>query len=402
MSLKTKKLIPKRKSSRVIYVSTYIPQRCGIATFTKDVTNAVNMLNPFALAEIMAIVKPDENPEFPWEVKYKIEKDNLDSYLEAAKYINNSCADAVMIEFEFGIFGGNYGEYVLDFVKAVNKPVVITCHTIPEDPKSDYGKVLKKLCPLVSGISVMMEQSVKKLVTDYQADRKKIVVIPHGTPDLPFTNSSQYKKDKGLKDRYVLGNINLISENKGIEYTIEAVQKIAKKIPEVIYLAIGQTHPGILAKSGEKYRNLLKKKVKQLGIQKNVRFVNKYVSLEELIVWLKTMDVYITPYLDPQQSSSGALAYALGAGKPCISTPYKYAKEVLARGRGIIIPFKDSNAIAKAVINLYENKNKRQKIQQHAYDYGRHMTWSAVALQHLDLFEAIIKKHKNVRLSKKI
>jgi len=389
-----RKLGHKRKSTRVIYISTYIPQKCGIATFTKDVTNAINMLNPYALAEIMAIVKPGENPDFPWEVKYRIEKDNLNSYSEAAKYINNSCADVVMIEFEFGIFGGNCGEYVIPFVKEINKPVVVTCHTIPEDAESNYGKVLKKLCQLVSGITVMMDKSVKKLVADYQVERRKIVAIPHGTPDLPYTISDSFKKYKDLKGRFVLGNINLVSENKGLEYTIEAVAQIVKKIPEVLYLAIGQTHPGILADVGEKYRNWLKQKVKDLGIQKNVRFVNKYVSLEDLIIWLKTMDVYITPYLDPQQSSSGALAYALGAGKSCISTPYSYAKEVLAKGRGVLVPFRDSKAIAKAVVRLYENKDRRILMQKRAYEYGRFMTWSAVALQHLDLFEIVIKKHK--------
>jgi len=394
MNAVLRKLGKKRKPIRVIYVSTYIPQKCGIATFTKDVTNAINMLNPYALAEIMAVIKQGENPDFPWEVKYKIEKENLNSYLEAAKYINNSGANAVMMEFEFGIFGGNCGEYVIAFVKAIKKPVIITCHTIPEDPGSTYGNVLRKLCLLVSGVVVMMEQSEKKLVADYGVERKKIVVIPHGTPDLPFTTADRFKKNKGLGGRFVLGNINLVSENKGLEYTIEAVAKVAEVIPEVLYLAIGQTHPGILADVGEKYRNFLKQRVKELGIQKNVRFVNEYVSLENLVVWLQTMDVYITPYLDPQQSSSGALAYALGAGKSCISTLYSYAEEVLAKGRGVLVPFRDSQAIAKAVIDLYENKNRKMLAQKRVYEYGRHMTWLAVALQHLDMFEMVIKRNK--------
>jgi glycosyltransferase involved in cell wall biosynthesis len=353
------------------------------------------MLNPYALAEIMAIVKPKENPEFPWEVKYKIEKENLDSYLDASKYINHSGADAVMIEFEFGLFGGNCGDFVLDFVKAIEKPVVITCHTIPEDPSSNYGQVLQKLCQQVSGITVMLNQSVRKLVTGYKIDRKKIFVIPHGTPDLPFTFPDHFKKVKGLKGRFIIGNINLVSEGKGLEYTIEAVAQIVKKIPEILYLVVGQTHPGILMDVGEKYRNSLKDKVKKLGIQKNVKFINKYVSLDELIFWLKTMDVYVTPYLDPQQSSSGALAYAVGAGKACVSTRYNYAKEVLSQGRGILVPFRDSNAIAKAVIDLYTDKEKKISIQRRAYEYGRFMTWPAVALQHLDLFSSAIKKQKN-------
>ncbi|MFA6250340.1 MAG: glycosyltransferase family 4 protein [Candidatus Shapirobacteria bacterium] len=387
-------LTRKRKPLRLIYVSTYVPQKCGIATFTKDVTNAINMLNPFALGEIMAVVKTGEEPEFPWEVKYKIQRDDLNTYLQAACYINNSGADVVMIEHEFGIFGGSFGEYIIPFLDAVKKPVVSTFHTIPEDPESEYGRVLKKFGDKVWGITVMLEQSAKKLAKDYKISKKKIVVIPHGTPDLPFTSSDKYKKDKGLKGRFILGNVNLLAKNKGLEYTIEAIAKIAKDIPEVLYIAIGQTHPIVKETEGEAYREFLKKRVKELGIQHNVRFVNKYVSLDSLISWLKAMDVYITPYLDPQQSSSGALAYAVGAGKPCISTPYKYAKEVLADGRGLLVPFKNSNAIANEVLDLWNNAEKRREIQKKAYDFGRHMTWSAVALQHLDLFESVAKKHK--------
>lgn len=389
----------KRRAIKVIYISTYIPQKCGIATFTKDVTNAINMLNPYALAEIMAVVKSNESPDFPWEVKYKIEKDNLDSYAEAAKYINSSGADVVMIEHEFGIFGGKSGGYVLDLIKDIEKPVILTCHTIPENPKSDEGEVLKKLGKLGVYVVVMMHQSVTKLAKEYKIPKTNIVAIPHGTPDLAYTSPDSFKKKKKLAGRFILGNINLLSANKGLEYTIEAVAEIVKTIPEVLYLIIGQTHPGVLAWEGERYRNSLKKKIKDLGIQKNVKFVNKYVTLEELVHWLKTMDVYITPYLDPQQSSSGALAYAVGAGKSCISTPYRYAKEVLADGRGILVPFRDSGAIAKAVTDIYQNSDSRSSMQKKAYEYGRYMTWSSVALQHLDFFSEIIKR--NAKKSRK-
>jgi len=383
-----------RKPIRVIYVSTYIPQKCGIATFTKDVTSAINLLNPHALAEIMAVVKEDEDPDFPWEVKFKIRKNDLNTYLQAADYINKSCCDVVMIEHEFGIFGGKCGEYIIPFIETIKKPVIATCHTIHEDPNGDYGSQLRRMGHTLDGLTVMMEQSKEKLVKEYGLDRKTIAVIPHGTPDIPFSTSEKYKKEKDLAGRFVLGNVNLLSENKGLEYTIEAMAEIAKTIPEVLYMIIGQTHPGILEKEGEKYRNFLKKRIKELGVSRNVRFINKYVSLENLVAWLKAMDVYITPYLDPQQSSSGALAYAVGAGKPCISSPYRYAKEVLGDGRGIIVPFRDSQAIAKSVVELWKNSDKRKAIQERAYDYGRFMTWSSVALQHLDMFETVIRKYK--------
>ncbi|MFA4827045.1 MAG: glycosyltransferase family 4 protein [Candidatus Shapirobacteria bacterium] len=389
-------LTKKRKPIRAIYVSTYIPQKCGIATFTKDVTNAVNLLNPHALAEIMAVVKEDENPDFPWEVKFKIRRNDLNTYLQAADYINNSCCDVVMIEHEFGIFGGKCGEYITPFIEAIKKPVIATYHTLIEDPKTDYGALLTRMGNTLDGLTVMLEQSKKKLVNEYGLDKSKIAVIPHGTPDIPYSTPESYKKSKGLTGRFILGNVNLLSNNKGLEYTIEAVAEIAKTIPEVLYLIIGQTHPGILEQEGEKYRNFLKKRIKELGVNKNVRFVNEYVSLEDLVVWLKTMDVYVTPYLDPQQSSSGALAYAVGAGRACVSSPYRYAKEVLGEGRGVLVPFRDSKAIARAVIELWENTEKKGEIQKRAYDYGRFMTWPSVGLQHLDMFEAVIKKHNKI------
>ncbi len=301
----------------------------------------------------------------------------------------------VLVEHEFGIFGGKCGEYLIDLLKAVDKPKVMTCHTLIEEPENEWGKTFKKLLKHVDGLTVMTKYSAKKLGRLYKVKKNQIAVIPHGTPDMTYHQGSDfYKKKKKLTGRLVLGNINLLSENKGIDYSIEAVAKIAKEYPEVLYVVVGQTHPNILAKEGEKYRNSLKNKIKKLGIQKNVKFVNKYVSLEELIEWLHTFDGYITPYLDKQQSSSGALAYAVGAGKICISTKYLYAKELLAEGRGVLVPFRDSSAIAKAVIDLFKNDDKRREMQRKAYEYGRFMTWSNVALQHLDFFAEVIKKHE--------
>jgi len=383
----------KQKPIRVIYISTYIPQKCGIATFTKDVTTAINLLNPYALAEIMAIVKDNEEVDFPWEVKYKIDYADIESYRNAAEYINNSSCDVVLIEHEFGIFGGKCGNYLIELLKNTQKPVVMTCHTLIEDPNNELGQVFKEILPYIDGLTVMTKHSAENLSKNYGFKKENIAVIPHGTPDLSFNSTDYYKKKKGLLNRLVLGNINLLSENKGVDYSIEAVAQIAKKYPQVLYLVVGQTHPNILKNEGEKYRNKLKKRIKELGIQKNVRFINKYLSLGELIEWLKVMDIYITPYLDKQQSSSGALAYAIGAGKPCISTGFLYAKEMLAQGRGIIVPFRDSKSIAKAVFKVWEDPKKRKEMESKSYAYGRFMTWSSVALQHIIFFQKIIKKH---------
>jgi len=384
-----KLLTSKSKEVRVIYLSSYIPRKCGIATYTKDLTNAINLLNSHNLAEILAITRPKERINYPWEVKYKIKQEELHTYLEAADYINQSGTDVVSLQHEYGLYGGECGEHIIPFVESLKKPLVTTLHTVPDDSNSLKGIILKRLIKKSNAVVVMMKKIKEKLVNKYNAPRKKVIVILHGTPDLPFAPTDTYKEKKQLGRKIILGNINLLSPAKGIEYTLGAVATIAKKYPNVLYLVIGQTHPVFLQTNGEEYRNFLKKEIKRLKIEKNVKFVNKYLSLDELIGWLKTIDFYVTPYLDPQQAASGALAYAIGAGKCCISTPYLYAKEVLDNNRGILVSFRNSDSIASAVIELWENQDKKEKISKKAYDYGRLMTWPNVGLRYLDLFRTI-------------
>ena len=341
-----KLLTSKSKEIRVIYISSYIPRKCGIATYTKDLTNAINLLNPQALAEIMATRRPKENIAYPWEVKFKIDQEELHTYLEAANYINQSGTNIVSLQHEYGLYGGEWGEYIIPFLDNLHKPLVTTLHTVLDNPDNREGYILKKLINKSEAVVVMMETIKEKLVKKFGAPSDKIIVIPHGTPDLPFNSTSVYKKKKHLSGRIIIGNINLLSPSRGIEYALGAVSVISKKYPNILYLVIGQTHPVYLQANGEKYRNFLKREIKRLHIEKNVRFVNKYLPISELIDWLKVIDFYITPYLDPQQAASGALAYAVGAGKCCISTPYLYAKEVLGDDRGVLVPFRTSKAIA--------------------------------------------------------
>ena len=380
----------KRKAIKVIYVSSYIPRKCGIATYTKDLTNAINMLNPYALAEIMVIARPKESIRYPWEAKFKIGQDELHTYLEAANYINRSETDIVSLQHEYGLFGGDWGEYIIPFVESLKKPLVTTLHTVLDDPDSRQGMILKRIIDKSAAVIVMMEVIKNKLVKEYGAPSEKVIIIPHGTPDLPFTRTEKYKENKGLGGRMVLGNINLLSPSRGIEYALGAVAVIAKKYPEVLYLVIGQTHPVYRQANDEVYRNFLKAEIQRLKISKNVRFVNRYVPLDELIGWLRAIDFYITPYLDPQQAASGALAYAVGAGKTCISTPYLYAREILNKNRGVLVPFKNPVAIAQAVTELWENPSLKERISKRAYDYGRLMTWPNVGLRYLDLFRVIV------------
>ena len=389
-----KVLREKSKSINGIYISSYIPRKCGIATYTKDLTEAINLINPYSKAEIFALVKPEDKINYPPEVKFKINQYKIDSYIKAADHINRSRADMVVLEHEFGLYGGEFGKYIIKLIELVRKPLIITAHTIPDDISKGYGLVLKDVIKFAEKVIVMMPQSLEKLIKEYNYPGEKIEIIPHGVPDIPLEPNDKYKKKKGLEDRLILGNINLLSEIKGLEYTIEALKGIKRQFSNVLYLIIGQTHPVVLQTIGEKYRNFLKEKVKLYDLQKNVKFINKYISLNELVEWLKIIDIYVTPYLDPQQSASGALAYAVGAGKICISTPYLYAKEVLANGRGIIVPFKDSQAIADAVTDIFKNPQKKSEMEKKTYKFGRLMTWYNIALQHLTLFDEIIYKCK--------
>jgi glycosyltransferase involved in cell wall biosynthesis len=379
------------------FISSYIPRKCGIATYTKDLTQAINLINPHCRSEIVALIKPENKINYPPEVKLKINQDELDSYIKAANYINQSKTDIVVLEHEFGLYGGDSGGYIIKLIELLKKPLIVTTHTIPEDNGTGYGLVLKEVLKFAEKVIVMMPDSLHKLIKNYNCPKEKIEIIPHGVPDIPLEATAEYKKIKGLEDRIILGNINLLSASKGLEYTIEALTKIKKQFNNVLYLIIGQTHPVVLKTEGEKYRIFLEEKIKQYDLQKNVKFINKYLSLKELIVWLKIIDIYITPYLDPQQSASGALAYAIGAGKICISTPYLYAKEVLAEGRGIVVPFRNSQAIADAVIDICENPQKKLRIKNKTYKYGRLMTWYNIARQHLELFDEVLSKYKSIK-----
>lgn len=386
-----KTLLQQEKTLNVIYVSSYIPRKCGIATYTKDLTNAINLLNSRSQAEILTLTRPEENIEYPWESKFKISHHDLETYLGAAKYVNQSHADLVVLQHEFGLFGGESGEYILHFVEALERPLISTFHTVLEHPSNKQAEILKRIAKKSQAIIVMMQQVADKIVKIYGIPREKIVIIPHGVPDITFNAVEQHKQKRKLTDRLVLGNINLLDPLKGIEYALQAVAIIAKKYPQVFYAVIGQTHPDLLRHEGEKYRNSLKKLVRDLNITNNVRFVNEYLSLKDLIDWLKTIDIYITPYLEPQQVTSGALAYAIGAGKAAISTPYIYSQEVLAEGRGVLVPFRDSEAIAKAVIDIWENPEKKKEMEHRAYQFGRLMTWPNVAQSHLNLFRTVLK-----------
>ncbi len=397
-NLITKTLEEQHKTVKAIYMSSYIPRKCGIATFTKDLTNAVNALNPLALSEILAVndpLAPNGSYDYPWEVKYRITQDDLEGYFKAADYVNSSSAEIVCLQHEFGLFGGKDGEYILEFLKKVKKRVVTTLHTTPEIPNANQKRIIREIFRYSDAVVVMIEPVVERLLTVYKIPKNKIAIIHHGVPDIPFGGTEHFKRITRLKGKTVMSAINLISENKGLEYAIAAVPEIIKQFPEFVFLIIGETHPVVKKRFGEKYRRKLESLVKEHKLENHVKFINKYLSLEDLIDYLRATDIYVTPYLDPQQIASGTLSYAVGAGKVSISTPYLYAHEVLNHKRGVIVPFRDSTAISKATIKILKDRSYRESLEREAYKFGRLMTWSSVALAYFDLFNLVLKKRKS-------
>lgn len=371
---------------RVIYVSSYIPRECGIGTYTKDLTNAINKLNPRFLAEIMVLNDPLQKISYPWEVKFKIDQNKVEDYIQAADYINRSSTEVVNLQHEFGLNGGVAGEYIIHFAERVKKPLATTFHTVLEDPTPKQKEIVQRVSNLSMVVIVMISEAVRRLRDIYGVDEKKIIMIPHGVPDIPYGGGERFKEKLGLKGETIISTINLISRNKGLEYAIEAMPEIVKENPKAKYLIIGVTHPVVIRFEDESYRHDLERRVKKLKIQRNVEFINRYLPLDELVDFLRATDIYVTPYLNPQQITSGALAYAVGAGKSCISTPYIYAQEVLAEGRGKIVPFKRPEAIASSINYVLKHPKEKKEMELKAYSYGRQMTWSNVALRHLDLF----------------
>lgn len=377
---------------RAIYVATYIPRECGIATFTKDLTNAINVLNPHRLADIAALDDESlggEHFNYPWEVKYKIDQKSLKSFLDAADYINQSSAEIVSIQHEFGIFGGKYGEYVVPFVEAIKKPVVLTYHTVLPTPNEQQKNIVERISARAKAVVVMVQTAADRLVDVYGVSPQKIVVIPHGIPDITFGPTQPHKAALGYASKTIISGFGLLGRGKGYEYAIEAMKDVVAKHPKAHLLLLGQTHPVVLRNEGEKYRQSLKRLVKRFGLENNIEFVNRYLSLPEIVHYLQATDIYITPFPGLDQITSGTLAYAVGAGKACVSTPYLFAKEVLADDRGLLAEPNNAKDLAEKINYLLDHPRKRLEMARRAYDYARNTIWPSVALKYLELFDII-------------
>jgi glycosyltransferase involved in cell wall biosynthesis len=378
----------------VTLVGTHVPRRCGIGTFSSDLSESLAAVAPHIDTRALAMNDRPEGYRYPPRVWFEINQQRLPEYRLAADFLNMSGIDVCSIQHEFGIYGGDCGQHLLELIRRLRMPVVTTLHTVLAEPSDKQREITEQLADRSERLIVMAERARQFLVEVYGIDEEKVTLIHHGIPDVPFVDPNFYKDQFGVEGRKVLLTFGLLSPNKGIEQMIEAMPAIAEKHPEVVYIVLGATHPGVMAHQGEEYRLGLKRRARELGVEQHVEFINKFVEFDELVEFLGAADIYVTPYRGEAQIVSGTLAYALGAGKAIVSTPYWYAQEMLAEERGKLVPFDDPPALAEAVNHLLENETQRHTMRKRAYQYARQMRWDAVARQYLDVFEHV-RQHRN-------
>ncbi len=375
------------KVRKIAFVGDHLPRKCGIATFTSDLLAAVASTHPQSQCLAVSVNDIPGGYEYPEVVRFEIEEQDVSSYLRAADFLNISNVDIVCLQHEFGIFGGPAGSHILALLRELRMPVVTTLHTMLKEPRADQRRVMEGLISLSSRLVVMAERGRQMLQDIYQAPPAKIDLIAHGIPDVGFVDPTYFKDQFGVEGRVVLLTFGLLSPNKGIEYVLNALPQILAEFPEVVYIVLGATHPNELREHGEAYRLTLEILAKRNRIDKNVIFYNQFVDLENLKEFIGAADLYITPYLNEAQITSGTLAYTFGAGKAVVSTPYWHAAELLAEDRGVLVPFADAPAIALEVIALLRDDTRRHAIRKNAYKMGREMTWSNVAQMYMRTFE---------------
>lgn len=372
---------------KIAFLGDYLPRKCGIATFSADVLSAVAGKRPQSECFAVPVNDIAGGYEYPKEVRFEIAEQDLTSYLRAADFLNISNTDLVSLQHEFGIFGGPSGSHVLALLRELRMPIVTTLHTILATPNSEQWRVMQELIARSTRLVVMAERGRQMLQEIYQTPPAKIDVIPHGIPDIPFVDPNFYKDQFGVEGRLVLFTFGLLSPNKGIEHVLNALPEIVAEFPNTVYIVLGATHPNLVREHGEAYRLSLERLAKKNKVERHVIFYNRFVELEELKEFIGAADLYITPYLNPAQITSGTLAYAFGAGKAVISTPYWHAQELLAEDRGVLVPFGDAKAISREVTSLLRDELRRTSIRKNAYKLGRDMVWSNVAGLYLQSFE---------------
>jgi glycosyltransferase involved in cell wall biosynthesis len=376
---------------KIAMLGNHLPRQCGIATFTTHLSEAIANGRPDLDCFVLAMNDPGRHHAYPPRVRFEIGEGDLPSYRRAADFLNVNAVDVVSVQHEYGIFGGKSGSLVLALLRELRMPIVTTLHTILAEPNSMQRSVMDELTQLSERLVVMSSGGAALLREVHDVPDSKIDLIPHGIPILP---SAIRSKDKlGVEGSLVILTFGLLSPDKGIEYVIDALPLIAARYPNVVYIVLGATHPHVKERHGEGYRLMLEQRAQRLGVDSNIIFHDRFVSQEELVEFLSAADIYATPYLKAEQITSGTLAYAVGSGKAVISTPYRYARELLADGRGILVPWRDSEAIAREVVLLLGDDERRLTLQQRAAAYGRRMAWPVVAREYLQSFERARTQH---------
>jgi glycosyltransferase involved in cell wall biosynthesis len=375
---------------RVAMLGNHLPRQCGIATFTTHLSEAIASVAPDLDCFVLAMNDGLHKHAYPGRVRFELSDSDTGAYTRAADFLNVNAVDVLSVQHEYGIFGGKAGGHVLSLLRELRMPIVTTLHTILTAPNPHQRRVMDELTSLSDRLVVMTNGSADILREVHGVSAQKIDMIPHGIPSVPFSGS----KDRlGVEGRPLILTFGLLGPDKGIEHVIDALPTILSHYPDAVYIVLGATHPHIVERHGETYRLMLEERAKQLGVDGNVIFHNRFVSQAELCEFLAAADIYITPYLNPEQITSGTLAYALGAGKAVISTPYAYAKELLADGRGILVPWRDSSAIAAEIVGLLDDPERRLTLRLRAAEHGRAMLWPAVAQSYLQSFERARVEH---------
>ena len=372
---------------RIAFLGDYLPRLCGIATFTSDLCEAVAGAALGSDCYVGAVNDRAEGYAYPPRVRFQMAEKKLDSYRRAADFLNFHNADVLSVQHEFGIYGGTAGSHLLALLKEVRMPVVTTLHTVLMKPNDAQREVMQELIKRSDRLIVMARKGAEILEEVYGVSLEKVDIIPHGIPNTKFLDSELFKERLGVEGRKVLFTFGLIGPGKGIEHVIEALPKIVQQHPEVVYLVLGVTHPHLLAQEGESYRLSLERLAEDRGVKEHIIFYNRFLELEELKEFIGATDIYLTPYLEESQITSGTLAYVFGAGKAVISTPYWHAQELLAEGRGMLVPFRDAGAIAKSVCALLDDPAHLNKMRRNAYALGREMIWPAVGKRYLESFQ---------------